>query len=70
MRIALDEVVVELGAVAQDDEQRHPVLLALARDVDDERVDDLVEREHRAVDLAGAHADPAAVDRRVRAAGR
>src|SRR4051812_35055069 len=41
----LDELVVELGALAQDDEERHPVLVAL-RDVDHERVGDLVEREH------------------------
>ena len=63
-----DEVVVELGAVAQHDEQRHPVLLAVARDVDDERVHHLVEREHGAVDLARPHAHAAAVDGRVRAA--
>ena len=35
--------------------------------VDHQRVDDLGERQHRPVDLAGAHADAAAVDRRVRA---
>ena len=42
---------------------------ASSPDVDDERVDDLVERQHGAVDLARAHADAAAVDRRVPAAG-
>ena len=65
----LRELLVELRAVAQHDEQRHEVLLALLRDVDDQRVGHLVEREHGAVDLRRAHADPAAVDRRVRAAG-
>src|SRR3954451_14322553 len=43
----LHEVVVDLGALAQDDEERHPVVVAL-RDVDDERVGDLVERQHGA----------------------
>src|SRR5215212_11782015 len=62
----LDEAVVELGALAQHDEERHPRVVALL-DVDDERIGDLVEREHRAVDLGRPHADAAAVDRRVRA---
>ena len=43
-RIALldapDEVVVEGRALAQHDEERHPAVRALARDVDDQRVDD------------------------------
>ena len=64
-----DQVVVELGAVVEHDEQRHPVLLTGLRDVDHERIDHLRHGEHRAVDLARAHADAAAVDRRVRAAG-
>ena len=38
-RISPDERVVELGAVAQHDEQRHPARPARARHVDDERVD-------------------------------
>src|SRR3954466_8878009 len=46
----LDEAVVELGALAQHDEERYTGVVALL-DVDDERVRDLVEREHRAVDL-------------------
>ncbi len=56
------KAVVEHGAVAQHDEQRQPAV-----DVDRERVEDLVEREHRTVDLARPHSRAAAVDRRVRA---
>src|SRR3954468_15614142 len=50
----LDRGVVEVGALAQDHEERHPVVVALGN-VDDERVRDLVEREHGAVDLGRAH---------------
>jgi hypothetical protein len=57
------ELLVELLALAQHDEQRHPGVVALG-DVDHQRVGDLVEREHRAVDLGGAHADAAPVDGR------
>ena len=64
-----DERVVERRAVAEHDEERHPALRALARQVDDEGVDDLVERQHRAVDLGRPHADPAAVDGRVGSSG-
>jgi hypothetical protein len=59
----LDEVVVERGALAQHDEQRHVVV-----EVDDERVGDLGQRQDGAVDLARPHPHAAAVDRRVRAA--
>ena len=38
---------VELGALAQDDEQRHPALGAGPRDVDDERVGDLGQPRRR-----------------------
>ena len=64
-----DEIVVELDAGPQHDEERHVPLRPLAREVDDERVDDLVEREHGAVDLRRPHPDAAAVDRRVGATG-
>ena len=62
------EVVVGDAAFAEDDEERQPAGRALARHVDGERVDDVVHRQHRAVDLARAHPDPVAVDRRVGAA--
>ena len=62
------ERVVEHGAVAQHDEQAHHAVGALARHVDDEGIDDLVQGEHGPVDLGGAHAHAAAVDRRVGAA--
>ena len=62
------QLVVELGALAQHHEQRHVALAAVERHVDDQRVDDLLDREHGAVDLGRAHAHAAAVDRRVRAA--
>ena len=35
------QLVVELGAFAEDDEQRHPAVGAGAGDVDDERVEDV-----------------------------
>ena len=65
-----DEVVVEGGAVAEDDEERHEAVGAGQRQVEHERVDDLVEGEDGPVDLARAHPDAAAVDRRVGAAAR
>ena len=65
-----DEVVVEGGAVAEDDEERHEAFGAGQRQVEHERVDDLVEGEDGPVDLARAHPDAAAVDRRVGAAAR
>ena len=36
-----DQLVVQLVPLSQHDEERHPVLPVLARDVHDERVDDL-----------------------------
>ena len=63
-----DQLVRQLETRSQDDEERHERVRAVERQVDDERVDDLVEREHRAVDLGRAHAHAAAVDRRVGAA--
>ena len=52
-RIAADELVVELAR--RRGARRRAACspsVAVARHVDDERVDDLVEREHGAVDLA------------------
>ena len=63
-----DEVVVERGSVAEDDEERHEAFGAGQRQVEHECVDDLVEGEDGAVDLARTHPDAAAVDRRVGAA--
>ncbi len=65
--ISLVSCLVELSALAQDHEQRHPALGPRARDVDDQGVGDLVDRGDRAIDLRRAHADPRAVDGRVRA---
>jgi hypothetical protein len=62
------QVVVELGTLAQDHEEGHPAFGAGSRHVHNEGVGDLVKCQDGAVDLAGAHTDAAAVDRRVRAA--
>ena len=61
------QLVGQLEPVAQDDEQLHPAVGPVSGQVDDERVGHLVERQHRAVDLARPHPDAAAVDRRIRA---
>jgi hypothetical protein len=64
-----DQIVVQLDVGSEHHEERHVSLRPLAWEVDDERVDDLVEREHGAIDLRRSHPDAAAVDRRVGATG-
>src|SRR5918997_2261932 len=62
------EVVVEFGALLQDDEEGHKRLAAVLRDVHDEAVGDLFDPFHGGVDLAGPHPHAAAVDRGVASA--
>ena len=61
------QLIGQLLPLAQDDEHRHPAVRPLPGYVDDERVEHLREREHRPVDLARPHPDPASVDGGVRA---
>src|SRR4029077_6360417 len=64
------QLLVERNAAIEDDEQDHPQLTVpfAPRNVPDQRVEHLLHRARRPVDLARAHAYALAVDRRVRAA--
>src|SRR6266516_2423661 len=57
--------VGELHAVLEHDEERHIVSAVLHLDAYDQAIEHLRQRLHDAVDLAAAHPDPHAVDRRV-----
>src|ERR671921_2127229 len=59
------EVVVELDAFLQDDEERHKGASALSGDVDDEAIFHLLDPVYGGVDLAGPHPYAAAVYSRV-----
>ncbi len=63
----LGQVVIQFEPLAQHHEQGHPRAAFAVGHVDHQCVDDLLHREHGAVDLARSHPHPAAVDGRIRA---